>query len=168
LTKLIAITLAVLASATVVFAAPEPPPEDKWLGLFPIKLTWYDPQLGGINCDGDCSTLGNGQRVTEDLYGRSAACPLEWIGDTLLLQVSESETWALGCNEGGGAIKLTYNKDLKRMVVNVDILLHAPGIGIMIFEPENYYMWNDLGVIHDDWTRRDEVFWIGRNWRLFR
>lgn len=46
---------------------------------FPLRISTYRPELGGINCDGDCSTMASGDRVASWVGGRSgvfaAACP---------------------------------------------------------------------------------------------
>ena len=46
---------------------------------YPLRISWYDPSLGGTNCDSDCSTMASGDKVASWLGGRggvyAAACP---------------------------------------------------------------------------------------------
>lgn len=47
-----------------------------------LRVSHYDPSLGGTNCDSDCSTMASGQKVADWVNGRdgiyAAACPPEW------------------------------------------------------------------------------------------
>lgn len=47
-----------------------------------IRMSHYDPSLGGINCDSDCSTMASGDKVKDWVLGQNgkfaAACPQEW------------------------------------------------------------------------------------------
>ena len=49
---------------------------------YPLRLSYYDPSLGGINCDHDCTTMASGDKVAAWVNGRNgvyaAACPREW------------------------------------------------------------------------------------------
>lgn len=49
---------------------------------YPLRLSHYDPALGGTNCDHDCSTMASGDKVADWVGGRNgvyaAACPREW------------------------------------------------------------------------------------------
>ena len=70
------------------------------------ELFWYDPQLGGINCDHECDYLGTGHKVSE-WYGRALACPLEFERGTVF-RISGSR-WGLAdgdwvCLDWGHAI----------------------------------------------------------------
>lgn len=46
---------------------------------YPLRISWYDPSLGGTNCDSDCTTMVSGDKVASWLGGRggvyAAACP---------------------------------------------------------------------------------------------
>ena len=46
---------------------------------YPLRISWYDPSLGGTNCDGDCTTMASGDKVASWIGGRggvyAAACP---------------------------------------------------------------------------------------------
>lgn len=47
-----------------------------------LRVSHYDPSLGGTNCDSDCSTMASGQKVAAWVGGKNgiyaAACPPEW------------------------------------------------------------------------------------------
>lgn len=46
---------------------------------YPLRISWYDPSLGGTNCDHDCTTMASGDKVQSWIGGRggiyAAACP---------------------------------------------------------------------------------------------
>jgi len=82
----------------------------------PLKISWYDPILGGINCDSDCSTMATGTKVTEERYGNTAACIREWTGKTVVIEgLGEFE-----CLDRGGAI-IEHEG-----YIWIDLLLHEP------------------------------------------
>ena len=94
----------------------------------PLKISWYDPLLGGINCDHDCTTMASGVKVTEDRYGNTAACLREWMGAYVVIPgLGEFQ-----CLDTGGAIveHPTF--------IYIDLLLHEPlpnaPFGTMIYE----------------------------------
>jgi len=67
----------------------------------PLFLSRYDPTLGGINCDSDCSQIGDGTAVTDCF--RCMACPpgmywswLEFAG----------QQWQ--CRDEGGSVVPKY------------------------------------------------------------
>jgi hypothetical protein len=94
----------------------------------PLKISWYDPILGGVNCDSDCSTMATGAKVTEDRYGRTAACIREWAGKTVVIAgLGEFE-----CLDRGGAI-IEHEG-----YIWIDLLLHEPMVpfGTLIYEWE--------------------------------
>lgn len=49
---------------------------------YKLRLSHYDPSLGGTNCDHDCSVMASGDFVQSWVNGRNgiyaAACPREW------------------------------------------------------------------------------------------
>lgn len=51
-------------------------------GSYPLRLSYYNPALGGINCDHDCSTMASGDKTAWWVGGQNgvyaAACPREW------------------------------------------------------------------------------------------
>jgi len=46
-----------------------------------LRMSYYDPGLGGINCDNDCTTMASGEKVAAWTLGQNgiyaAACPQE-------------------------------------------------------------------------------------------
>ncbi len=82
----------------------------------PLKISWYDPELGGINCAHPCDTMASGVKVTPERYGRTAACVPEWMGRTVVIPgLGEFE-----CLDTGGAIveHPTF--------IWIDLLMHQP------------------------------------------
>lgn len=65
----------------------------------PVRASWYDPVLGGINCQEPCDLLGDGSPVDEN-YGQIIACPPGWYGRALYFDnIGERE-----CRDSGGDI----------------------------------------------------------------
>lgn len=115
--------------------APIPEPGPIITEALPIRLYSYDPSKGGINCGGDCETLGNGMKVTHDLYDRSAACPLEWAGKTVVIYSAGEMPWmTFPCNDTGGGIRIAYEKAYG-LVIRVDVLSQK------IYDPGPYNYW---------------------------
>ena len=96
-----------------------PPPSFDYEGLFsslssmgydgyvgnPLRVSHYDPSLGGTNCDSDCSTMANGQKVASWVGGQggvyAAACPAEWPFGTRFTLYGR----IYQCQDRGGWIK---------------------------------------------------------------
>ena len=94
----------------------------------PLKISWYDPQLGGINCMDPCDQMATGAKVTEERYGRTAACIREWTGRTVVIAgLGEFE-----CLDRGGAI-IEHEG-----YIWIDLLLHEPLVpfGTLVHEWE--------------------------------
>lgn len=91
-----------------------PPP----ITEMPLLVTWYDPNLGGINCDVDCSTFADNSPVTSLAYGQVAACIPEWLGAHLTI----TGLGTFHCRDTGGAITIAYNDYYKEWVIHVDVL----------------------------------------------
>ena len=92
----------------------------------PLKISWYDPQLGGINCMEPCDQMATGVKVTEDRYGKTAACIADWTGRTVVIPgLGEFE-----CLDRGGAI-IEHEG-----YIWIDLLLHEPIVpfGTLIHE----------------------------------
>lgn len=109
-------------------------PEDVPASL-PVLITWYDPALGGVNCDSECGHFGDGTTVTADDYGVTAACLPEWRGATVNLPGIGSFL----CRDSGSAIGARWNSYHQTDVIHVDLLLHS--------EPSyNYYLIYDWSL----------------------
>lgn len=89
----------------------------------PIFVNPYDPALGGINCDSDCSRFANGIFITEEHYGQSAACHPTWVGCRLSFSNDFGEVGPLTCNDTGEELLYPrYVPKLGQKVQYVDIL----------------------------------------------
>lgn len=94
----------------------------------PLKISWYDPALGGINCMEPCDQMATGVKVTEDRYGNTAACIADWTGRTVVIAgLGEFE-----CLDRGGAI-IEHEG-----YIWIDLLLHEPIVpfGTLVHEWE--------------------------------
>lgn len=89
----------------------------------PIFVNPYDPALGGINCDHDCEHFGNGVRITEEHYGKTAACNPKHIGCYISFENDFSSAGPFLCVESGGALlEPMHVPKLGQTVQYVDIL----------------------------------------------
>lgn len=97
----------------------------------PAVATWYDPSLGGINCDDDCTRTADGSMVSEELYGVAAACDRSLLGSIVAID-------GLGtfeCRDTGSAIRPTWSPHHDRWVLYFDVMLHDdPSWNYWIFE----------------------------------
>ena len=102
----------------------------------PILATWYNPALGGMNCDAEdsCHLLSDGLPWSNDDYGHVAACIPEWHYSTV---VTSSGTWH--CRDAGSAV-IVRNHETFGWVIHVDVLRPGP------------FPWGDINLI--------------QNWRL--
>lgn len=86
-------------------------------------LTWYNPNLGGMNCDRSCAHMAAGHRV-EDWWGRALACPQEFpLGTVFEIRGSR---WGLAdgdfiCLDRGGGVTV-----LQDGTVVLDLLRTSP------------------------------------------
>lgn len=71
----------------------------------PLRASWYDPALGGVNCMDPCHLLGDGTHV-DNAYGWALSCPDGWYGRWLDVQHAGSHL----CLDSGGAIHPTYGR----------------------------------------------------------
>lgn len=105
----------------------------------PLWASWYNPELGGINCGGSCDYLATG-RVEDWMYGHAAACPPGW---TLLYntRVIETNMGEFECLDRGPRIvpmwREIYGPDgfEWRWVIVIDFLFHErPSWGYSVIE----------------------------------
>ena len=102
----------------------------------PAVVTWYDPARGGINCNEDCTTVADGTKVTEELYGVTAACDQRLLGRIIKI----GSIGEFRCRDTGGMIKPTWSKHYQRWVLYFDIMLHE--------NPEwNYWLFEDWRIV---------------------
>ena len=126
------ITCLIVTAALCVF----PPPSNR--GDIPVITTWYDPALGGINCDDDCKTLADGGTWSSDDYGRVAACPASWMGKRFVTTAGE-----FLCRDTGGKIGLAWNAYYENWVFHVDIMSDTP-------ISYNYRLWHKWAIKPSD------------------
>lgn len=87
------------------------------------NVTWYDPALGGVNCDDSCAHMAAGDPVA-DWYGRALACPSEFaLGTRFIITGSR---WGLAdgewtCLDRGSSIVIREDG-----VIRLDLLTRAP------------------------------------------
>ena len=93
---------------------PTKPPS---LTSYPAVVMAYDPGLGGINCDGDCTTIATGL-LEPEMYGTIAACH----PSLLYKRVHIPTIGVFDCLDTGGAIGVDWNKHFERDVIYFDIL----------------------------------------------
>ncbi len=100
--------------------APEPPKVPICPGLFdyPAIVTVYDPALGGINCDDDCSTVATGL-FDESMYEVAGACPSALLGRKIHFPYLDLN---LLCVDNGGDIEPTWSERDDRCIVFFDFL----------------------------------------------
>lgn len=73
-------------------------------GPKPLRISWYDPSLcpaSPINCWGSGKRFRNGEVVTAERYGDTAACIREWFGRTVVIPELNMR---LVCRDTGGKI----------------------------------------------------------------
>lgn len=86
----------------------QPPIEE-----MPLFLSWYDPALcqpenGGImtNCDSNPAGLAGGTAVTDDIYGKVAACLPGWFDRWITID----GIGRFHCLDTGGAVQVVYRE----------------------------------------------------------
>ena len=88
---------------------------------YPAVITFYDPSLGGINCDDDCTTVATG-KLEPSMYGTAGACHKDLLGRTIVFHAIDLE---MKCVDTGGMIDVAYSKYYSREVLYFDILWDA-------------------------------------------
>jgi hypothetical protein len=80
-------------------------------------MSVYDPALGGINCDDDCTTIATG-KLEPEMYEVVAAChPL-----LLTARVNVPGVGTFHCLDTGTAIIVRWNSYYQRRVLWFDVL----------------------------------------------
>lgn len=82
----------------------------------PIRASWYNPLLGGINCDKDCRYVADGT-LSADCFNWCLACPLGWEPHYKDGQFIPGKVIDFGphvgvwqCRDVGGAIHHKYGR----------------------------------------------------------
>jgi hypothetical protein len=114
----------------------------------PLLVNPYDPALGGINCDHDCTRFGNGVEIQDWHYGIRMACNPAHIGCQFHIWNDFGSIGPVWCVESGGALlEPQYHEGFGRVVQYVDILWHLDDGGQRV-PNENLPWWNH-GVFED-------------------
>lgn len=76
-----------------------------------LRISHYEPSLGGTNCDHDCTTMASGDKVASWALGKNgvyaAACPQEWPYGTQF----KLDSTVYECRDHGGWINCYQNGD---------------------------------------------------------
>lgn len=120
----------------------EPYKHDTEPGLY---ITVYDWALGGHNCNEDCGQTSL-TTTGPELYGWTAACPVEWLGyiNTTVVTIWGQEFW---CIDTFGTVE---NQQLTKVdgrpVYRIDLA----------YSPASSHPWNNEWVPDTEWSRRWE------------
>lgn len=98
-----------------------PPEQPKGLVDYPALMVIYDPKLGGINCDHDCSTVAIGPLI-EEMWFTSGACHPDLLGATVHFPLIN---FSMKCVDTGGLVTLAFNEYYEQDVVYFDVLWDA-------------------------------------------
>ena len=116
------------------FAVADIPPDYCFeLSELPLLASWYNPSMGGMNCDLDdwCHVLADGLPWTPADYDHVAACIPEWHYATV---VTVAGVWH--CRDTGSAV-VVRNHPVFGPVIHIDILRPGP------------FPWGDINLIHN-------------------
>ncbi len=118
----------------------EPSPRPAWEppSLF---ITVYDWGLGGLNCDGDCSTTAL-TTTGDELLGWTAACPSAWLGrvTTTVVTIWGQQYW---CIDAFGRPEHRVLTEVHgRAVYRIDLA----------YRPAAEHPWNQEFVPPGDWS----------------
>lgn len=134
------VVLGILLLPTAMMLCDDPRPVKKWEppGLF---ITVYDWGLGGINCDGDCSSTAL-TTTGDELLGWTAACPSAWLGHvtTTVVTIWGVEYWCI--DAFGRPEDRVLTKIDGRWVYRIDIA----------YRPAAEHPWNQELAPWGDWS----------------
>lgn len=85
-------------------------------------MSVYDPELGGINCGADCSTVATGP-LEDWMYETAGACPAPLLGSTVHFPDID---FSMQCVDRGTAIQAAWSDRDNQCVVYFDALWHLP------------------------------------------
>ena len=83
----------------------------------PAVVMIYDPSLGGINCDNDCSTIATGP-LEDWHYGSIAACDPSLLGAYVTLP----GVGVVRCMDTGSAVRVAYSEYWGEYVLYFDVM----------------------------------------------
>ena len=103
---------------------------------FPAVVTYYEPLLGGINCDGDCGTMATGP-IEEWMYGEYMACHTDLLG----AYVTFDGIGTFRCMDTGGMMVPLWSQHYGEEVLYFDVLLHeTPEWNYWRWSPDNWHI----------------------------
>ncbi len=85
---------------------------------YPAIVTVYDPALGGINCDGDCTTLATGP-FEPWMYKKYAACDESLLGWHTYFPTLDMR---IRCMDNGGDVHAMWSQRDEQCVLPFDVL----------------------------------------------
>ena len=103
---------------------------------YPALMVFYDPSLGGINCNDDCTTVAWGP-LTPDMWFTAGACHPDLFGATVHFPAID---FTMHCVDNGDDITIAYNEVYNQTVVYFDPLWIAD-------DPPFWLYW-----LLDEWT----------------
>ena len=114
------------------------PSPEPLLSSYPAVMVFYDPALGGINCDGDCTTVATGP-FTADMYKTSGACHPDLLGQTVYFPAIDL---TMHCVDTGSLVTVAWNNYYQLTIIYFDVLWPAA-------EPPPWLYWllNDWEVV---------------------
>lgn len=115
------------------------PPWAPPLNSFPAVVTFYAPERGGRNCDGDCSNTATGD-IEEWQYGYYMACHQDLLGHYVTFE--GIGTWR--CMDNGDDVTILWSPHYGRFVLFFDALLYEE-------PPWNFALWESQYWCITDW-----------------
>jgi hypothetical protein len=117
---------------------------------FPAFVNPYDPELGGINCNSDCSRLANGYEWQEADYGQLAACPPRFMGCSVTFTNDHAMVGPLLCSDTGSALLFPqYVEKLDKTVEFFDVLWDLTEEDGTMIPREELPWWNH--AVFEEW-----------------
>lgn len=114
------------------------PPPPKPIFDYPALMVFYDPSLGGINCDEDCTTVAIGP-LTEDMWFTSGACHPDLLGLTVYFPAID---FTMRCVDNGDDITVAFNEYYQEEVLYFDAMWEASNPPYWL-----YFLLDDWNVI---------------------
>lgn len=118
------------------------PPAPKTIYDYPALMVIYDPSLGGINCDSDCSTVALGP-LTDDMWFTSGACHPALLGLKIHFPAID---FTMRCVDTGSLVTIAFNQYYGRDVVYFDVMWDAgspPTWLYWLLEDWNVLIWEE-------------------------
>ena len=95
-----------------------PPPPPINISNYPAVMSIYDPSLGGINCDDDCSTVAIGP-LLEEYWRTAGACHPDLLGATVHFPAID---FSMKCVDTGPAVTVRWSRQHHEIVLFFDVM----------------------------------------------